>query len=564
MGRAKRRGIALFLVLLVTFVLTMLVGAFFGVNQSSFAALAATSRRKEAMLAADTGLNYVRFQLERDQAWGTNIPGFSQQVGTAFKASAGGGGNTVLGEFPDGRRFEATVENHLAQPASGTFPADSVRVTCTGFSGGFQVKVAVIFKGEPIYDAAASTNGKISVDTKDWEIKSQDPIRNWVRANDDITTPDVLSPPPPLPQQAPRMKFNPGPGSNAQGVLWSRKDIYSGAQLVNDTAKKEEMAGKINGIVAPRSTMNYNLYDLQLTDLKVPDNSSIVNVPPGRYVVTQAAAVPIKNVDHYDGWFGAYSGTTQDDQPPQAIQTLTYYPPVGSPVVYYPTSELLRVRQSAGVRPPAGGTEVGDVVNPGGIPGFSYNFATRKFEFADSKQYKVDGDFTTGYEAPTLPSGVIPLTAVDPDIVFSSGTAGTAPPTFVNVTGNFKVTGTVTGRGALATGGDMNFVADADLSSATTDPLVLYSGNNVNIDATGKSDVRFTGLVYARNEFTVSSTTDIQTVNVTGSLVARNGGIKMARANKVILTYDQSYLKQLTKGLPNGRRRLSQMSWHVL
>lgn len=137
------------------------------------------------------------------------------------------------------------------------------------------------------------------------------------------------------------------------------------------------------------------------------------------------------------------------------------------------------------------------------------------------------------------------------------------PPTFVNVTGEFSVTGTVTGRGAVATGGNISFKADADLTAATTDPLVLYAGNNVTIDATGKHDVKFTGLVYAKNEFNVASNTSLTSVNITGSLVARNGGISMAAAQKVLMTYDKAYLEQLTKGLPNGRRRLSQMSWHV-
>lgn len=106
-------------------------------------------------------------------------------------------------------------------------------------------------------------------------------------------------------------------------------------------------------------------------------------------------------------------------------------------------------------------------------------------------------------------------------------------------------------------------MADANLTAATTDPLVLYAGNNVTIDASTKNNVQFTGLVYARNQFTLKSSTKIDEIKITGSLVARNGGIQMDAAKKATLTYDPAYLQQLTKGLPNGRRRLSQMSWHI-
>ncbi|MBX3170206.1 MAG: hypothetical protein KF760_22565 [Candidatus Eremiobacteraeota bacterium] len=550
MRRKRRFGVALFIVLLTTLMLTMMVGAFFGVNQSNFAILGSTFRRKEALLAAETGLNYVRFQLEKDQTWGvTEIPGFRERLGGLCVISAPGGGTTVRGEFSDGRVFEAEIQNRLAQPASALVPADAVRVVCKGSSGGFRTTLAVVFKGEPIYDAAASTNGKIDMtENTNWEIHSKDPIRNWVRSNDEIYTPDVLNDP-----TNHRMKFISDVSSPVSGVLWSRKDIYSGMSERVEGVRLGEMSSNIKGVLAPRSTVNNNLYDLQLSDLKVPDNTTIVNVPPGRYVVTEATAVPINRE--------GFIFTRDVDQPPVPIRTLTYYPAGGgTPTVYYPQSELIRVRGSAGVHPPTNGTEVsGNVVNPGGIPGFTYNFDTEKFEFSGSKQYKVDGDFATGYEAPSGGRGMV---EVNPDIIFSSGSSS-GPPTFVNVTGNFDVTGTVTGRGAVATTGDIRMKAEANLAASTSDPLVLYSAGSVNIDASGKDNIRFTGLVYAQNQFNVTSSTRISSVNITGSLVARNGGIKMNLADSVFLTYDQAYLEQLTKGLPNGRRRLKQMSWHV-
>ena len=559
--RRYHRGVALFLVLMITFVLTMLVGAFFGVNQSNLSTLAATYRRKEAMLAAETGLSFVQFQLEKDSTWSSgNIPAFNVAMTSQCVVSAPGGGQKIRGVYDDGRSFETTVENHLEKPAMGQFPADAVQVTSTGSSGAFNVTLAVVLKGEPIYDSAASTNGKIAMQgTDDWEVASKDTIRNWVRANDDISTPDVLTPTVP-PAVQPKMKFT--SASSIKGVLWSRKDIYSGSTLV-DASKSQAMSVATNGIVAPRSMVNYNLYDLQLTDLKVPGGGGVTTVPPGRYVVTETTAIPIKNVDHY--WGPVYVKTTQDDQPPRSLNCLTYYPQDGStPKVYYAKSDLAAVADTAGVHPPTFGSEV-----PTGqltlAPGFEYDFGAKKFTFKGNNQIQVDGDFTTGYEAPT---GGSQLPTIDPDIVFES-TGGTgSPPTFVNVTGDFKVTGTVTGRGALATGGDMNFVADANLSASTTDPLVLYSGHDVTIDATGKPNVQFTGLVYARNKFTLKATPTpavpkIDKIQITGALVARNGGIQMDAAKQAILTYDPAYLQQLTKGLPNGRRRLSQMSWHV-
>jgi len=210
------------------------------------------------------------------------------------------------------------------------------------------------------------------------------------------------------------------------------------------------------------------------------------------------------------------------------------------------------------VTPPAGGTVAGDTVAL--APGFDFSFSRLEFTFDDAKQYQVNGSFAVGYEAPpTTPQ----LPQVSPDIILKDPASADAP-AFLNVTHSFTVDGILKGRGALAAQGDIFMRAETDLAASVDSPLVVWGGNDINIDASGRDRIKFAGLVYAKRDFNIISATPLENVRLHGALVAREGQINMANSDKVDMTYDPSYLEVLTRGLPSGRRRLKQMSWRTL
>ena len=547
--RVGRRGLALIMVMMCTGMLAMLVGAFFQANRDGLTLGAAGQRRAEAQMATDSGLTYARYKLEIDQTWGkTAFTGYPEVLGPLRVEVEGTG---LKGTLQDGRTFHLEVSNLLDLAATATQPKDSVLISVYGTSGRFRVGMEELLVGEPLYDAAVSSNGILNMrGNRTWEIHSKDRIRNWVRSNEDIYANDVFS-------GTNTTTFISDVGSNIPGVMWSKKDVYAENALI-DASNIAAFNQQVAGVSAPRSTMNNNIYDLKISDLKVP-TSSALTMPPGRYVLTETEAIPV-NEETHGHW--PFQHQVQVDQPSQAIKAVAFYPDGGgAPQLFYPQSELDRVAGSGTppVRPPVGGSlAAGGVVqfHPG-IP-FAFDFNTNDFSITGDQQVQVNGNFAIGYEPP--PSGTPRLTPEVADIVFSSATQTT----FMNVTGNFTVDGRVRGRGAVAASGEVMMKADADLSAATTDPLVFWSGGNVTIDATGKSDVKFTGLVYASNDFVVQSATPVNEVRLTGALVARNGKVSITAANKVNMTYDPAYLEALTHGLPDNRRRLKAINWRQI
>ncbi len=558
--RKNKRGLALVIVLFSTVILTMMVGAFFIVNQDNFSLGRAAEGRLEAQLAAESGLSYARFKLEQNQTWGRGtFTGYPEVVGSLTVRQSG---PDLVGEFQDGRTFRLAIRNQLGQaglPAGGglaAVPKDSVVVTAWGVVDGFQSGLEMLLVGEPLYDAAASSNGMIDMrGNKAWEVHSRDKMRNWVRSNDDIHANDVLRV-----GTTESTRFISDVGSSIPGTLWSKKDIYSQDTAINSGNAKAFFTST-NATVAPRSTKNYNIYDLKLSDLKVPQ-AAAVTIPPGRYFVTETLATPVKRVE--TPRFLLPPRVDMVDQTQRAIRAVTYIPEGGgAPQVFYDQAGLNAVADSGGVKPPATGTMVTGIATL--APGFTFDFSSLDFTMTGSQQLEVNGNFSVGYGTGVDANGnpfTPQLPRPDTDIKFSSTTSMT----FLNVKGNMMVDGKVVGHGAIAAEKDIFFRADADLTATTTDPLVFWSGGNVTVDATGRQGVKLTGLVYAKNNFEVLTTDNsvLQEVRLTGALVARNGKIKMANTNKITMTYDPAYLDALTKGLPNDRRRLAPLSWRVL
>ncbi|ODT78600.1 hypothetical protein ABS71_01765 [bacterium SCN 62-11] len=118
------------------------------------------------------------------------------------------------------------------------------------------------------------------------------------------------------------------------------------------------------------------------------------------------------------------------------------------------------------------------------------------------------------------------------------------------------------------TGEETNVEADK------TSGVVLY-GENVNIYGGSNRKVELKGLIYANNDVNIHGGVKVVTENgnlvwqgtddkleslqLQGAVVARAGSVNIAQTENVGLTYDQDYLKKLTKGMPNNRRRIAHL-----
>lgn len=60
--------------------------------------------------------------------------------------------------------------------------------------GPFHTQIETTLVGAPLYDSACIANKAIDMaSVNNWTIDSQDPLRNWIRSNEDILTPDFRS-----------------------------------------------------------------------------------------------------------------------------------------------------------------------------------------------------------------------------------------------------------------------------------------------------------------------------------------------------------------------------------
>ena len=142
------------------------------------------------------------------------------------------------------------------------------------------------------------------------------------------------------------------------------------------------------------------------------------------------------------------------------------------------------------------------------------------------------------------------------------------------MTGDVDVSGVVTGKAAILAKGDIRMQARADLEADDTEPMVIFSEKNIDLEADrvgGSAEnptFNLKGLIYAGGDISMRSKIPLQSASFQGALVAQDGAINMgfgqdenSAVGVVNFVYDPAYLKAFTSGLPNNRRRLKQASY---
>lgn len=570
----KKRGMALVLVLTVASVVVMLTGAFVANNHAQFTTLSATQRQREALMATESGVNYVYFRMEQDETWAKDVFPTTTDIspanaGLRVRQIAGSHRveGWVLDENQTGREpyFQITIHNNLSsntERANPRVPTDAVLLQVVGRSGGFEARTDVMFRGEPLYDSSVTANrfiqlgrNNVAANRSEVHISSADPARNWVRSNGDILLSNFAQ------TNSPNTVVVDNP-SGVKGVVWAKGDVRSGDDNLQG-ALLDEAIRKSGGIIAPRSRQNHDIYKLRISDLNLGDpGTARASLPAGAYYTAPGSITDgensyfAKSLTHFDSVNQVVTNYYDGRLIPPGLTT--------PPDVAYPNGWTVINRRCDGE------ADLGSA--PEGGPAMKFDFDDNVFRTTTAAQIDVNGDL----------SFISSLDDAECELKLESinGNVGV-----IKSTGSIQVQGPVSGSGALLANRDLLIEGNAqtfenDGSGANVDAnqstgVVLF-GDNVTIYGGNTGRMAFKGLIYAEHDFNVQGAAQVVTVNnmpqfqwtgsetleklvLEGAVVARQGHVNIVDTEYISLRYNPDYLKALTKGMPDNQRRIQHL-----
>lgn len=570
----KRRGTALIVVLMIASIFTMLTGAFLTVHRSNFATLSANERQREARMACQAGVQFAIYQLQQDQTWARQPFSANRDISppNGLIVSEVRGQRTIRGQvlptqpYQNAAHFEVSIVNRLDLAASedGSVPADKVLLAVRGNSGSFALRCDVLLQGEPLYDASLTGHTSILMDhgLENLIVDSADAARNWIRSNGDIRLGNFVGP------SANEKVTIVNRPDHPQGVVWAKGDITAAGRRLEGDLLDEAIAGS-GGLFSARSRIHHDIYELSRDDLNIPDGEP-VRLDPGIYAIS----LEERRLRPPGG----------GDEVVHRVKAMTHTSPSGEKTIWYNDSEYLSTAVFFGydLVPPAGVSQVHMAQNHeirlGQNPynaawgALRFNFDLNEFATVSQFPLKVEGSVAIVTDLPEDDPFYRPNIKLDGDD-WKSGV--------FEASGDVTFQGTVSGSGAVVAGRNLALGTRADLeadSNETTASGVVLHGGNVTILGGNKPEVTFKGLIYAQNDFNVyggakfnveldngpridvvRSDRSLDRVHIEGAAVAQAGRIWMSTTKKVDLRYNEAYLKALTKGFRDNRRRVSQV-----
>ncbi len=304
MRRKPRRGIALFIVLLVMFVLLTLLGGFVRVNSTNLHLLGLGLTRVQAEEACNSAVQYAWMRLDREAEWAT--PGYFsshnpvENWGTRLECL--GSGTTVTGKVKGtDMTFTIRVFNNLANASSDTLngvPKYAVRMSVDGQCNGARKHMDVVLRKRAFVDSSAVAQLRMAVTNSQemkWNIDSTDRQLNMVRSNGTLVGPN-----PGLGGGATQIQFvkpvgTPAAAQGPFGSAWASDEITVGTTaLSGNTAATAAAGANSKGQFVPKTGGTYQIPDLKPDDLAGPTTER--TLPGGTYSFliagTDVAAIP--------------------------------------------------------------------------------------------------------------------------------------------------------------------------------------------------------------------------------------------------------------------------------
>lgn len=287
----RKRGVALFIVLLVMFVLLTLLGAFVRVNNTNLNLLGLGLTRVQAEEACNSAVQYAWMRLDKEADWGS--PGYfashnpNETLGTRLQCL--GSGNTVTGKVNGtDMTFTIRIFNNLGNASPDTanrVPKYGVRMSIEGRSGNSRKHMDVVLRKQAFVDSSAVAQLRMAVTNSQqmkWNIDSTDRQLNMVRSNGTLRGPN-----PGLGGGASQIEFlkpvgTPAAAQGPFGSAWASDEITVGTTALSGDSVATATAGtNAKGQFVPKTGGSYQIPELKPEDLAGPTTER--TLPGGTY-----------------------------------------------------------------------------------------------------------------------------------------------------------------------------------------------------------------------------------------------------------------------------------------
>lgn len=469
----RRQGIALIMVLMVTGLLTILTGAFLGVQRSSLALLVNAKHQSMAYEACQSAVEYAWTRLANDPAWAAARfnsetlslpPGGPPMMEVSTRSFGSVDTNVVSGKLftqPEST-FQMRVLNNLAgetnQVRAGyEVPALSVRILVEARTGSGARKLDVVLREVPLVDASAVSQGELLVDLdtnnpeSKWEISSTDPSFNIVRSNSGIRAPYTRGRSVPL-----RMEFSlkgrnrrlkPPYGSLKAADKILMMDGGSRAIDMTDILRRQEQERLSKAAISPNSA-KFNIPDISPGRLRT--SSDRKSVRGGTFYFTWELVDQANPSQGYKSVLKHFNSVSADPMSATPDQRWTWNP----------WNRESPIQEIDGVE-----------------------FDLANFRMKVPPDTSVDVISKNGSETGLRLAGAVP-----PTLVLEGGTRSSS----LNTEGSkspIKIDGLVSGQGALiAKQSDIAIQVGSDVSANLAQPIALYAGENLKLSASGANN----------------------------------------------------------------------------
>lgn len=618
--------------MLTTVVLALMMGAFFQAYKSHYSLTRASNASGRASAACDAVYEYVSYRLEHDRTWGSQ----------PFQESGKGdplGKQLDFKELPDSNAFVGGVEtldaefqgqvfNNISGAAgtaiSSVAAPGTVVCRVSARSGDSTRNAEFVLRIAPLFDSSVLSRANIDVNAERLYLRSRDAHRNLVRAEGDIYIPDVLA------SADTQFRLPDSTAADNKGMLWSKANIHSylgvsSAPELLDTADEfRAAADNTNGKVVSGATSDFPIYELDESNLQLPDKNSEVPLQiggkdkPGRWnFVRRKADVSFKAEFSRTDIFG----NTKTAQPPLSgtawVDVLEYYPPGETEpseiyraknrnedlVTQTPTevqiseglwSSTYRLEEDPKITTtkvvlPQYGNKEAIVLDSNALvfqsadkkAEFTFDLLNQKVTATDNATVTVKGDFeltssTDEFAAADsiqdTPPPVLEL-SYKADSTVTGGVAKAA----IVAEGTLNIeNGVTTGLGALvARKGDVK-IQPKNTNTVTVDGgdtgsgLLVFAGGDVVLTNPDKTENWFfKGLVYARNGIRMEGHGKNATFE--GTIVSlqenkspidgRPNGIEFDDCGQIEFIYNSELLDAYVRNLPGDRIQIETVYW---
>ena len=617
--RNRRRGIALFIVLMVMFVLLTLLGAFVRVNSTNLNLLGQGLTRVQAEEACNSALQYAWMRLDKEPNWGavdyfTSHPA-NETWGTRLDCH--GVGNAVTGKIHNTEMtFTVRIFNNLnnaSADVANRVPKYAVRLSIDGQANAARKHMDVILRKRAFVDSSAVSAEDMAVtgDSLNWNIDSTDRQVNMVRSGGDLHGPKAGVGGGPTQIHFLKPAGTPAAAQGPFGTAWASNNIKMGAVDLSLGTAAEIAGANAKGQFLANTNGKYTVPELEPDDLVGPTTEKIV---PGGTYSFEIAGTPVAAVapQPFVADIPAVEAVPAVGIPgdPDYVPPVEAQPAIPGHAAVAGTTAYTQYQQKLIYTPPSGSPQVLASVDSGVWEGLDYHPVPLTTDYwvplaLDGSNHRTDKSVLANLKtcqivvAPgvkaVVPSGdfIVQGQLGSGNLALGTKVAGAdqeehddhhghrrhgnydddnpkpadlaQPSSLEAVDGSVSIYGAATGWGAIVS--KEKNISLRMRNALATDPdggVAIFAGGNVTMNRGQQSygvdcpDATFLGLVYAKGDFLVNA--DGQNLTIEGALVSKKT-IKVLNATNVNFKYNPDFLFDIIdKSIANSPTRLEQIS----